>query len=389
VDYAQASAIGDVGERRVGDALRSESAALGSVVIDNILLVDDRTTAQIDHLIVDRFGIVVVETKNYHASLRGKSADKRWTACYRGTQRRNETFLNPLRQNDRHREVLHHVLEASGRRLPTEYMQSLIVFAGGDIGKLKLDDHDRMRVVSDREVIEYLRARAGDFSPNPGALDAEQVRDLVSLLNSVNQAGSAAAQALHADNIHNATRRFGRKSRPEPSRPEGVGQSPMASTPAYNQWNRFPEVPVVPTRRRPSEARGFVTLLPIVLIALVGGWFVYGGGESIANSAMVRMLTPSISQVAPISAATPSSAASSIAGADHFDVPLALKRLKAADPALYKRLVDRENPSLSSTGGLPTYTWQYIAKTASNSAGIASVSVTLDNSGKIVGVSGR
>ena len=130
LNYDQASAIGNVGERRVGDSLRTEAAALGYRLIDNLLLIDDRTTAQLDHVIVDRFGILVVETKNYHALIKGKSDEQFWTACYSGKQRRRERFQNPLRQNDRHREMLHRVLGAFGTNLPPGYLQNLVVFAG-------------------------------------------------------------------------------------------------------------------------------------------------------------------------------------------------------------------------------------------------------------------
>ena len=209
LNYDQASAIGNVGERRVADSLRAESAALGFRLIDNLLLIDDRTTAQLDHVIVDRFGILVVETKNYHALIKGKSDEQFWTACYSGKQRRRERFQNPLRQNDRHREMLHRVLGAFGTNLPSGYLQNLVVFAGGNLSQLSLDDADSMRVIPDRDIADYLRARCGDFPPNPGALDAEQVTDLISVLKSANQASNPDVIALHAENVGRATRRFG------------------------------------------------------------------------------------------------------------------------------------------------------------------------------------
>ena len=71
-----------------------------------------------------------------------------------------------------------------------------------------------------------------------------------------------------------------------------------------------------------------------------------------------------------------------------YDVDLALRQFKKVDPHTYKGLVDRENPQLSATKGLPTYTWQYIKKLTDGSASIRSISITLDESGRIVGVSG-
>ena len=199
MDYEQASRIGSIGERRVGDVLRAESAALGFRLIEDVLLLDDTTTTQIDHLVVDRFGILVVETKCYNALIKGRSGDSHWTACYRGHGRRRERFQNPLRQNDRHRKNLQKVLLAYGVRLPDTYLQSLVVFAGGDVGHMNLDDADSLRVIPDSDIVENLRARCGDFTPNPGTLDAEQIATLVSTIQSANHADDAAAVELHAE----------------------------------------------------------------------------------------------------------------------------------------------------------------------------------------------
>lgn len=65
---------------------------------DVMLKTPDGTT-QIDHLFLSRFGVFVVETKNWGGWLFGREGDLHWTQMIEG-----ETFkfLNPLRQNYKH-----------------------------------------------------------------------------------------------------------------------------------------------------------------------------------------------------------------------------------------------------------------------------------------------
>ena len=389
LNYDQASAIGNVGERRVGDSLRTEAAVLGYRLIDNLLLIDDRTTAQLDHVIVDRFGILVVETKNYHALIKGKSDEQFWTACYSGKQRRRERFQNPLRQNDRHREMLHRVLGAFGTHLPPGYLQNLVVFAGGNISQINLDDADSMRVIPDREIVDYLRARCGDFPPNPGALDAEQVTDLISVLKSANQASNPDVIALHAENVGRATRRFGdrfRSSRPSPS--PSSNTSPYGAPTIYHRGVRYPDgSQSAPARRPPASKSTFLALLAAVLVLTVGWWaFVGGGLISLANFGAVlssRGLAGFGAETTPNGAAP-----AATTGVVAYDVNLALQRLTEASPEIRQRLSNASQPQLSVTNGMATYTWEYVSKSTQSSASVARISITLDSSGQIVGVTG-
>ena len=56
-------------------------------------------TTQIDHVVVSRHGVFVIETKNYGGWIFGKPGAKNWTQKF---PRRSTTFQNPLRQNDKH-----------------------------------------------------------------------------------------------------------------------------------------------------------------------------------------------------------------------------------------------------------------------------------------------
>jgi hypothetical protein len=387
LDYDVASSIGDVGERRVSEALHHEARVLGSTVIDNLLLVEDRTTAQIDHLVIDRFGILVVETKNYRALIKGKSDDKTWTACYRGAKRRRERFQNPLRQNDRHREMLHRALGANGRALSPEYVQSLVVFAGGELAGLGVDPADSMRVIPDREIVDYLRARAGDFPPNHGALDPEQVADLVSLLKSVNQADNPEIVELHGENVRRATRRFGDRFRRDssPSRPASPPRS-YSHSPAYNQGSRYPDASAPQRWGNGAGRRTATRALLYALFLLLVAWMFLGGGLIIAAGVYDRLASAATGSFGSSPATPRLPEAATPAPPPVHDVALAQQRLKEADPQTYAKLANPSSPALSTKRGLPTYSWQYIEKAAKNAVAVRTISITLDASGRIVGV---
>jgi len=68
--------------------------------IDDLILVTaDGGTTQIDHVIVSRYGIFVIETKNMKGWIFGSEHDACWTQVNFG---RKDRFQNPIRQNHRH-----------------------------------------------------------------------------------------------------------------------------------------------------------------------------------------------------------------------------------------------------------------------------------------------
>ncbi len=60
-------------------------------------------TAQIDHLIISRFGIFIVETKNMKGWIFGSPGDPKWTQMINGEKFH---FQNPLRQTYRQKLAL-------------------------------------------------------------------------------------------------------------------------------------------------------------------------------------------------------------------------------------------------------------------------------------------
>jgi hypothetical protein len=91
-------------------------------LVRNVTLPCDDGTTQIDHVIVSRFGIFVVETKNMRGWIFGTEQDAKWTQKFRKS---SFHFQNPLRQNYKHVAVM---AETTG--LPPEAFKSMIMFIG-------------------------------------------------------------------------------------------------------------------------------------------------------------------------------------------------------------------------------------------------------------------
>lgn len=72
--------------------------------INNVTIPTSNGTTQIDHVIVSRYGIFVVETKNMDGWIFGSENQAEWTQSLPGG--RKFKFQNPLRQNFRHTKAL-------------------------------------------------------------------------------------------------------------------------------------------------------------------------------------------------------------------------------------------------------------------------------------------
>lgn len=89
-------------------------------------------STQIDHVIVSKYGIFVIETKNYKGWIFGNEAQRQWTQVIMG---RKYKFQNPLRQNYLHIKTLADLLA-----LDMSYFHSMIAF----IGECELKTRDEL-----------------------------------------------------------------------------------------------------------------------------------------------------------------------------------------------------------------------------------------------------
>ena len=91
------------------------------VVLNDIMIKDEKGTHQIDHLVISKFGIFVIEMKNYYGLIKGKEFDNKWCQ-YLGKNK--SYFINPIHQNFGHIKSLSNLL-----KLDDKYFISIICFS--------------------------------------------------------------------------------------------------------------------------------------------------------------------------------------------------------------------------------------------------------------------
>lgn len=118
--------VGKNGEKKVGKALEKiagKSANRYRVIHDIYLPLYDKTT-QIDHIVIGRFGMVVVETKAMNGEIYGTEKDNDWANVVNEHKTR---FYNPLLQNKTHVDCVRHILKKEN--IYRVNIDSLVVFS--------------------------------------------------------------------------------------------------------------------------------------------------------------------------------------------------------------------------------------------------------------------
>lgn len=93
-------ARGKRGENRVkriiGKTIENEQ-----YVINNLILANEGKTSQIDHIVINKRGVFVIETKNYSGEIYGSENQREWTQVLAYGNVKNKLY-NPLKQNATH-----------------------------------------------------------------------------------------------------------------------------------------------------------------------------------------------------------------------------------------------------------------------------------------------
>lgn len=129
-------------------------------VFNNVMIELNDSTHQVDHVAVSKYGIFVIETKNYSGNIYGKEFEEKWIQYLGG---KKYIFYNPVRQNYGHIQTLKAALKK-----PNEKFISIVVFSNRARLKItsrsnvvNLDDlvstikHHKDVLLSDNE-IEYI-----------------------------------------------------------------------------------------------------------------------------------------------------------------------------------------------------------------------------------------
>lgn len=99
--------IGWFGEHWVKKELKKLSSEY-KIINDLMIETRDKLTHQIDHIIVSKYGIFVIETKQYNGYIIGNDYDKKWTIK---SGNKKYYINNPVHQNYGHLKAIKEVLE--------------------------------------------------------------------------------------------------------------------------------------------------------------------------------------------------------------------------------------------------------------------------------------
>lgn len=109
---------GYIGEIQVNKVLRKVD---GYKVLHDIMIETDSGTTQIDHVLIGRKGVFVIETKNYDGWIFGDERSKYWTQTI---YRNKNKFFNPIRQNYGHVKAIENLIDNKYK----DSIHSIIVF---------------------------------------------------------------------------------------------------------------------------------------------------------------------------------------------------------------------------------------------------------------------
>jgi hypothetical protein len=139
------------GEARVTRALLSRFRPPNYHLMNHVTIQMVDGTTQVDHILISRFGVFVIETKRYKGWIFANATDKKWTQVL---FRHRFTFQNPIFQNRRHVRAVQKLLDF----LPPESIRSLVVFTG----EAKFKTQTPPGVLTISQLVEYLRNQTAE-----------------------------------------------------------------------------------------------------------------------------------------------------------------------------------------------------------------------------------
>lgn len=139
--------VGARGERRVAETLQCKLPCEYHVINGIYLPLPDGTTTQIDHVVVSRYGIFVVETKTYSGWIFGDEKSAQWMQTI---YHKKSRFQNPIHQNYRHLCALSNCLG-----IPRRFFKNLVVFNGNCTFKTKVPPNVMRRSSLAKHILSY------------------------------------------------------------------------------------------------------------------------------------------------------------------------------------------------------------------------------------------
>ena len=149
----------------------------------NVTMATENGSTQIDHILVSKYGVFVLETKNYKGWIFGSEKQAMWT---QQIYRVKNQFQNPLFQNYKHTQTLTDILT-----LKPEQVFSIIVFIGSATIKTKMPAN----VGSIGQAIRFIK------SHNQVILNNHQVQSLCYQIKNTRLAPTLKTHLAHAKHV--------------------------------------------------------------------------------------------------------------------------------------------------------------------------------------------
>ena len=187
----RASSFQNRGEALVCRELQAHFGSPDFHLLNHITLKIDNDTTQIDHILVSRFGIFVIETKDYSGWIFANAKQSTWTQVLYGGKFK---FQNPIFQNLRHLQAVQELLDF----LPPSTIKSVVVFVGSAEFKTEVP----AGVCTLSGLMAYIRNHTEE------ALSLNRVQFSVGRLETARLAVSGKTDLEHLQNLE---RRHGRR----------------------------------------------------------------------------------------------------------------------------------------------------------------------------------
>jgi restriction system protein len=157
-------------------------------LMKNVTLPFEGGTTQIDHIIISKYGVFVVETKNMKGWIFGNPNDKIWT---QKIYKHSNKFQNPLHQNYKHIKALESILS-----LNEQQVHSVVVFVGDSTFKTKMPDN----VTYGRGYIRFIKSK------DQPVFSETEVGTIVSKINACRLKPSRKTNREHVKYVKHITR---------------------------------------------------------------------------------------------------------------------------------------------------------------------------------------
>ena len=179
------------GEALISQTIQATFCPPNFHLLNHITLKLKDGTTQIDHILVSRFGVFVIETKDYSGWIFGGAKQATWTQIIFG---RKFKFQNPIHQNMGRVQAVQNLLDF----LPSGVIKSMVVF----VGKAEFKSARPQGVYSISELIQHLQSQTEEV------LSINRVQFCVGRLETARLALTGETDVQHVQNLE---RKHGRK----------------------------------------------------------------------------------------------------------------------------------------------------------------------------------